>query len=185
LDYDGTERHTLEVSSVNQTLIYQIRQILLDHDIWNTCNLSSANKRKGFRQQWRLDIQYWKGINRLVEKSLKFKPFTSDKLQKRNFILKEEGYWCTIKKIKKIEFEGPVFNLEVEEDHSYTVKHIATHNCIAFAITLLASKSNTNRGIMVNNSSVMKKAEKAVNYNKALVNGYLQQTTKIRNPFLR
>jgi Fe-S cluster assembly protein SufB len=43
----------------------------------------------------------------------------------------EDYYIVPIKKVERFEFEGPVFNLEVEGDNSYLVKGFAVHNCTA------------------------------------------------------
>lgn len=47
----------------------------------------------------------------------------------------EDYCWYPIKGIKKIPYDGKVWNLEVEEDHSYLVNGFAVHNCnVAFSI---------------------------------------------------
>jgi len=38
--------------------------------------------------------------------------------------------------IEKEEFDGPVFNLEVEDDHSYVAEGIGVHNCTSFNTTI-------------------------------------------------
>lgn len=42
---------------------------------------------------------------------------------------KEEGCWFEAKANTSLEYVGAVYNLEVEEDHSYTANGIAVHNC--------------------------------------------------------
>lgn len=41
-----------------------------------------------------------------------------------------EFFATRIKSITKLHYSGPVYNLEVEEDHSYTTDRTAVHNCI-------------------------------------------------------
>lgn len=42
----------------------------------------------------------------------------------------EDGYiWSPIYSIKKEEYDGLVYNFEVEEDNSYTVQNVIVHNC--------------------------------------------------------
>jgi hypothetical protein len=42
-----------------------------------------------------------------------------------------ENYFLTpIRKIEHIGFEGKVYNLEVEDDHSYVANFLAVHNCM-------------------------------------------------------
>ena len=42
----------------------------------------------------------------------------------------EIGQALLVRSVKKIEYKGPVHNLEVEEDNSYVAGFIAVHNCI-------------------------------------------------------
>jgi len=47
---------------------------------------------------------------------------------KKGFI--KDGFFCfPVKSVKKIQWNKPVFNLEVDQDHSYCSHLLATHNC--------------------------------------------------------
>ena len=46
-----------------------------------------------------------------------------------------------INSIKSVQYEGPVYNMEVEEDHSYVVEGVAVHNC-STAYTLCTKCGN-------------------------------------------
>jgi thymidylate synthase len=37
--------------------------------------------------------------------------------------------WIKVKSIDKINYDGFVYNLDVEEDHTYTANNIVNHNC--------------------------------------------------------
>lgn len=39
--------------------------------------------------------------------------------------------------IERIQYHGPVYNLEVEGDHSYVVDGLAVHNCLCFKLAVL------------------------------------------------
>lgn len=41
----------------------------------------------------------------------------------------ESGVWHAVEGTEATPYVGPVFNLEVEEDHSYVVEGVAVHNC--------------------------------------------------------
>lgn len=43
--------------------------------------------------------------------------------------------WTPVKKVEDKDYDGPVYNLEVEEDHSY-VTSIAVHNCVGEAFAM-------------------------------------------------
>ena len=49
-------------------------------------------------------------------------------------VIKDNGIWIKIKKIEKYEINELVYNLEVENDNSYTANGIGVHNCQAFSI---------------------------------------------------
>ena len=40
-----------------------------------------------------------------------------------------EKQWKTVSRVEPSFYEGPVYNLEVEEDESYVVEGVAVHNC--------------------------------------------------------
>ena len=46
-----------------------------------------------------------------------------------DIIFDDKGMWVPIQKIHTLEKKCDVFNLEVEDDNTYVVKNIATHNC--------------------------------------------------------
>ena len=52
----------------------------------------------------------------------------------KNIQVGEGGYWVPIRSIKHEFYEGPVYNFEVENDHSFTVGGIAVHNCFKFDV---------------------------------------------------
>jgi intein/homing endonuclease len=47
----------------------------------------------------------------------------------------ESGYWVKVASITHNQYSGPVYNIEVEGDHSY-VGSVATHNCVGEAFPL-------------------------------------------------
>lgn len=55
-------------------------------------------------------------------------------LQNENFV------FVPVRKIELFDYDGPVYNLEVEEDESYCVEFAATHNCIT-AVEAMASRT--------------------------------------------
>lgn len=55
--------------------------------------------------------------------------FKLDK-RKQDKAFYENGYiWFPMNNLEKIEYNGPVYNMEVENDNSYTVNNIIVHNC--------------------------------------------------------
>lgn len=44
------------------------------------------------------------------------------------------GYWVRLRKVRREEYAGVVYNFEVPGDHSYTAGGIAVHNCFKFDV---------------------------------------------------
>ena len=126
-------RDTIEISGVYQDLIKQIRQILFDNNIWVTTNFNKQKNLKA-RMQLRLDIQDREGINKIIDSieggSKKFKKVES-RPQRKNHIITSEGILVPIKKLEKQETTEDtfVYNMEVDEDNSYTISNLTVHNC--------------------------------------------------------
>ena len=49
-----------------------------------------------------------------------------------NHSFDDEVLWVAIKNIETFDYDGYVYNLHVEEDNTYTVNNIITHNCHCF-----------------------------------------------------
>lgn len=138
-NYDGSDRNSLTLAGTYLTMIYQFREAILNEGIWCTISPTEA-KDENHNNQLRLDIQDWNGINKIVENSLKFKKVSLTRKQKENFLKKEDGFWIPIRSVEVIDFQGIVYNCEVENDHSYTVDFMATHNCVSFGHALMLAR---------------------------------------------
>ena len=54
---------------------------------------------------------------------------------KQDHAFYEDGYiWCPIKNISTEEYNGYVYNMEVENDNSYVVQNIIVHNCTDLSV---------------------------------------------------
>lgn len=123
--YDGYSRNDIECSSIYHLLLHQIRQILIDNDIWATIENTKNN-------QLRIHIQGMH-INKLLSyyPSLKFSRIISNST-KHNVYLDKDGFWVPIKKLYEFDIEEKVYNCEIENNHTYIANGITTHNCMAF-----------------------------------------------------
>lgn len=150
--YDnGCPRYGLELTSVYETVSQQIRQMLLDNNIWCTLRKLEYSKRNSnFQNQYKLEIQDEEGINR-VGKIFDCYPKVEYSREKRVrfFISDENGYWVSVKEVNKEHKEIDVYNIAVENTNTYIAENIAVHNCISFMLALMAARSNTNRNIIV------------------------------------
>ena len=69
-----------------------------------------------------------------------FKKFKSRRLTRHGWI-DEEFIYLPIRKIELIDYDGLVFNLEVERDHSYVTEVAIVHNCWTPWMSCLGSRS--------------------------------------------
>lgn len=140
-------------TTTSETLAYQIRDMLLRFNI--VCGID-INRRKGKKSiikgreinhnadLYSVRIGYFKGYNKL------------SKLLDRNETKKPSKYHKPLAKItgnfvelkvKDItrykEEDIKVYNLEVEEDHSYTILNSTVHNCDSFALMVYGAREES------------------------------------------
>jgi hypothetical protein len=104
------------ISVVSRLLIEQITDILLRNNMFPSVHFGKA----------RIDKH---GVNHQEIFSVKW----SETANAKHSIIYTDGdskYWLLpIKSMTKRHYEGPVYNLTVEEDHSYVAKNFAVSNC--------------------------------------------------------
>ena len=66
-------------------------------------------------------------FDKLGVTTIKNKPVKS--VKNKCYFEDSKNFYLSISKIEKSHYEGPVYNLEVEDDHSFIVNQAATHNC--------------------------------------------------------
>ena len=131
---DKNKRNIIEVVSIYKTLAFQIKQILIDNDIYSS--MCIKNSRSDRKIQYSLQIS-GKYVLPIVKKSIKFK-FDTIYTKDKNFAYKtNEGFWVPIKKISTFTHEGLVYNFSVEEDETYTASGVIVHNCIALMLCII------------------------------------------------
>lgn len=111
-------------STVSENLAHQLYWLLLRNKI--KCTLrKSFNKTKGGKYVYFIEI-FGEEINKLENGKIA----NSEKQGYKSFIFKN---WLfePIKKIKKYNFDGMVYNLNVKKDHSYIANFLCPSNCAA------------------------------------------------------
>ncbi|PIZ82516.1 hypothetical protein COX97_04395, partial [Candidatus Pacearchaeota archaeon CG_4_10_14_0_2_um_filter_05_32_18] len=98
------------------------RTIISYHDIFTFHNLS-----------------FYEDKFNLLEDSI-FKRFKT-KLQRKHGWMDRDYVYIPIKEIEIFDYKGPVYNLEVEDDHSYVTSSATVHNCMTPWFGLFGSKS--------------------------------------------
>jgi intein/homing endonuclease len=146
---EGSLRNMISFVQKNKKLGNQIRQILLDNSIWCTAIINKLD-------QFQVTIPT-SGIIILLSQieSLKFQlpEFTSIRMVARP---EKDGFWTPITHIEKLNYSGPVFNLEVENDNSYIANNIAVHNCMAYMIGVFCLDQTYNVGSLLQHLGLFK-----------------------------
>ncbi len=107
-----------KISSVSQKLIYDTSQCIMK--VYKTPVSVYRTKRNP------TCIIEGRLVNQKDVYEVKFK---KDK-RKQDKSFYEDGYvWHPINKLEKLEYNGLVYNMEVENDNSYVVQNIIAHNC--------------------------------------------------------
>lgn len=122
LDSDGCyneKTKTYTISSVSKTLIYETKLLVMD--LYNTYPMISFFKRKPTTT-----IEN-RTVNQKDTWSIRW--HTDKRLQDKGFI-EDSIVWTYLRKHEKlVDYSERVYNLEVEEDNSYTADTIIVHNC--------------------------------------------------------
>lgn len=132
---------SMSVNSVSSTLTFQIYEMLLRQG-W-ACSLNYyPNRIRWGSPQWVISTGVI--IARQIKATIP-ELLLKDRIVKDRAIIEEHHYmqfkkgslWGGIHKARPIEHNALVYNLEVEEDHSYVANGITVHNCLdAVAIAL-------------------------------------------------
>lgn len=139
INYDGYNRNAIEISTIYEELIRQCRQILLDNGIYST--IREIKPRNGKRQvNLQITGEYvYKLLNYYSYNepntscpifSYKFKQI--EYKHTKSIVLKDnKGFWIPIRLLENRKTKETVYNIEVQDDHTYVANGIATHNCMA------------------------------------------------------
>lgn len=99
---------------------------------------------KNRKPSWMIKISNAEGIKRLNDKMIK----VSNRINNVRFREFQDYFLIPIRNIQVLDFKGKVYNLEVEDDHSYVANFIAVHNCMPEStVRPILEKIHQNTGI--------------------------------------
>ena len=75
----------------------------------------------------------------IIQGSLKFKQDvpTYKHTNKTHYVQDDYGFWVKVRDLHSYAYNGHVYNIGVEKDHTYCANGIITHNCMALAQVML------------------------------------------------
>jgi intein/homing endonuclease len=116
------------------TLALQVERMIRRLKIVTAINKSSSVTKNGTHCQWYM-IGPCKADTHKFMKAIGIDTYNHVDRKKAFADWDDNGYWVKVFKIEHGEYSGPVYNIEVEKDHSY-VGSVATHNCVGEAFPL-------------------------------------------------
>lgn len=127
--YIDKEKPRASYSTISKQLAHQIKILLLRQNIIPSVyeEKPRVTKEMHHREAYRIYVMETRSLKKLgsiLRVKFNFKEQTSCNAWIENGLL-----FTPITKTEKIEYNGPVHNLEVESTHSYTTNSLVLHNC--------------------------------------------------------
>lgn len=126
--YIDLKRQRAKYVTISRQLAYQLRLLLLRQKIIS--NFSYGKPYGIHRESYLFYIQDDNSLRKIIDimgvKYLKIEP---KRLDIHKSWLDKNFYYTTIRKIAPLKYNGLVYNLEVEDIHSYVSNALTLHNC--------------------------------------------------------
>ncbi|MEK6984646.1 MAG: adenosylcobalamin-dependent ribonucleoside-diphosphate reductase [Nanoarchaeota archaeon] len=155
--FKNSNKTNAKLVMCNQNVVYAFWQMSMRCGVFSALGKESMPKL-GVTQPYRCTIS---GENGLVLINELFERQETDVGFKPNVIIVEGITFTKIDQISEFDYCGPVYNLEVEEDHSYVANMISVHNCFVLDVP------DSIEGIMetLKNTAIVFKAGGGMGYN--------------------
>jgi nitrogen fixation NifU-like protein len=125
--YFDSKRQRAKYVTISRQLAYQLRMLLLrQRIIGNFCKGKAYGIHKESYLCYVQDDDSLKKIASIIGINCKIEPRRKD-IHKSWF--DEKFYFTTIRKIERVDYNGSVYNLEVDNAHSYVSNALTLHNC--------------------------------------------------------
>ncbi len=133
--HEGAERRKISLTAVSEHLAWQLRSLLGELGVFA---LMYCRQREGesYIQERKVHVRdcwsIWVNGNEQIDYLLKI--ISGDLLEEpvgfrgRHRRI-DRGYLTPVLNIREIDYDGSVYNLEVDRSHTYLVNGIAVHNC--------------------------------------------------------
>jgi len=120
-----------EYSTTSRELVNQLKILLLRQKIKHSIYIEPPKKVNGVnhKQCYRVHVGEYEALKKM-SKILKVN-FYYPKINRKveNSWFENNFYYLPIKKVEKTKYKGEVFNLEVEQTHTYLSESLILHNC--------------------------------------------------------
>lgn len=123
-----TKRGGIQIAVASSSLIFQLRQYFINHDILPSTYFVPRRFRE-YQDQWRLDLAG------TPEEMVRISALTGitllnsqDRVSRREYIVLENFLLVPISEIKPIGIRSDLLDIEVEDDHSFCGNGVVLHN---------------------------------------------------------
>lgn len=132
IDLEDTDKPRAEYSTSSWILAQELKVLLLRQKIEHSIYYEKeriSKKGQHHEECWRIHVGDFEGLKKMSE-ILEVK-FSYPKVLRnvKHSWFDKDYFYIPIRKIEKIEFDGRLFNLEVEKTHSYVTNAATVHNC--------------------------------------------------------
>ena len=115
-------KNTWSFNTVSETLAYGLQQII--HKVHRVpCTLLEVKKENITQLE-----------NRVISQKMQYRGSFKLNASSTQAFIQDNLMWLPFRKTEIFSKEVPVYNLEVEEDNSYTANNSIVHNCVTFSI---------------------------------------------------
>ena len=133
----------VHAASASLSLALQIERMIRRQGIVTTINECNSTTEQGYDCRWWMvgpcigdTLDFLIALKLPLGRARQQRQFGHWQANRVTNPTKREGYWVKVFQIDRTgEYSGPVYNIEVEDDHSY-VGSVATHNCVGEAFPL-------------------------------------------------
>ncbi|MBI2542321.1 hypothetical protein HYV80_06435 [Candidatus Woesearchaeota archaeon] len=155
--FKNSHKTNAKLVMCNQNLVYAFWQMAMRCGVFTALGKESMPKL-GTTQPYRCTIS---GENGLLLINELFDRQEVDSGYKPNTIVADGITFTEIDEISKVDYVGTVYNLEIEEDHSYVANMVSVHNCFVLDVP------DSIDGIMetLKNTAIVFKAGGGMGYN--------------------
>lgn len=129
------------LSSVSDVLLEQTRHMLLQQDVYSSkyANIKTVAGFASENTMSRLDVNGTQAVKVSSwlsgVKGDRLRQRISQATQIKNRVYESPSYFMVpVSETWSVDYTGPVYNLEVEDEHTYQVNRFAVHNCAVFLI---------------------------------------------------
>ncbi len=146
IDLEGTKKPRAEYATSSWILAQELKVLLLRQKIEHSIYYEKEKIDKSGQHHeecWRIHVGDYEGLQKLSKiLNVNFIYPKVSRIAKHSWF-DQDYFYMPIRKIEKFQFDGRLFNLEVDKTHSYVTSAATVHNCgDAMKIWIKVNKEN-------------------------------------------